>query len=273
MSEKNKPNKVEVYEPKVEPRVLKIRIPSAKFWSAASLPLSILAAGLLIGGSLLGAGNVIKDGIKNSGLISSTAGTSAGITTTPTPTNATVALGSMVKRGSDNAKIAIVEFSDFECPFCGQYFTDAGKNIMSDYVDTGKINLYYRHLPLSIHPHARELAEAAVCANDQGKFWQYHDDVFTKIVANNRTVPNGLIQTVSNDVGIDSAKLTDCINSKKDSSIIDTDSKDATAAGIDGTPGFVIGIMKDGKVQNGTIISGAQPYAQFKQIIDSYLNS
>lgn len=80
--------------------------------------------------------------------------------------------------GDKNAKITIVEFSDFECPFCRRYFTDTYPQLKKDYIDTGKVAMYYRHYPLPFHPLAQPFAIASECANEQGKFWEYHDKIF-----------------------------------------------------------------------------------------------
>ncbi|OGH14525.1 MAG: hypothetical protein A2687_05700 [Candidatus Levybacteria bacterium RIFCSPHIGHO2_01_FULL_38_26] len=80
--------------------------------------------------------------------------------------------------GDQNAKVTIVEFSDFECPFCRQFFTGTFPQIKSEYIDTGKVVMYYRHYPLPFHPLAQPFALASECANEQGKFWEFHDKIF-----------------------------------------------------------------------------------------------
>lgn len=91
----------------------------------------------------------------------------------------TVDVGDLPIKGNQDAKVTMVEFSDYQCPFCEQYFTQTDPQIKKDYIDTGKVKFYYRDYPLSaIHPGAEKGAEAARCAGDQGKYWQYHDQVF-----------------------------------------------------------------------------------------------
>jgi protein-disulfide isomerase len=255
---------------KPEPRVIRIKLPTASAMSAMSIPVSIIFAGILISVSVISVGGSMKDALKNS-TGTTAAPTAANNNAAAEPTTATVSLGSMTREGSSDAKVAIVEFSDFECPYCGKYYDEAGRNILADYIKTNKVQMYYRHLPLSFHPSARPLAEASVCANEQGKFWEFHDSVFEKVLANNRTVPAGVVAAAASDTGIDQAKLNDCINTKRLSSIIDTDSNDAQSAGINGTPGFVVGKIQDGKIVNGTIVSGAQPYSAFQAAINQYL--
>lgn len=82
--------------------------------------------------------------------------------------------------GDENASVTIVEFSDLECPFCEQFFKGAYPQIKKDYIDTGKVKMYYRHYPLPFHPMAKPAANAVECANDQGKFWELHDRIFTR---------------------------------------------------------------------------------------------
>lgn len=100
--------------------------------------------------------------------------------TTPTPSvKKSVAPGHLPQLGQQNAKVTIVEFSDFQCPFCKAFFDDTLSQLKKDYIDTGKAKMAYRHFPLSsIHKNAQKAGEASECANEQGKFWQYHDLIF-----------------------------------------------------------------------------------------------
>lgn len=99
-----------------------------------------------------------------------------------TPANVTkvqVGVGDLPALGNQNAKVTMIEFSDYQCPFCERHFTQAESQIKKDYIDTGKVKMYYRDFPLSqIHPGAQKAAEAARCAGDQGKYWEYHDLLF-----------------------------------------------------------------------------------------------
>lgn len=91
----------------------------------------------------------------------------------------TVGVGDLPVSGNQNAKVTLVEFSDYQCPFCGRHYTQAEQQLKKEYIDTGKVKFYYRDFPLSqIHPGAEKGAEAARCAGDQNKYWQYHDLVF-----------------------------------------------------------------------------------------------
>lgn len=86
--------------------------------------------------------------------------------------------GHLPSLGDQNAKVTIIEFSDFECPFCRRFFTDTFPQIKKDYIDAGKVVMYYRHYPLPFHPLAQPFAVASECANEQGKFWEFHDKIF-----------------------------------------------------------------------------------------------
>lgn len=99
--------------------------------------------------------------------------------TAGTGTRQTVAVGDLPVLGKENAKVTLIEFSDYQCPFCGRHFTQTELDLIKEYIDTGKVKFYYRDFPLSqIHPGAEKGAEAARCAGDQNKYWQFHDLIF-----------------------------------------------------------------------------------------------
>jgi len=177
------------------------------------------------------------------------------------PVFADVDNGNLPVKGDENAPVTMVEFSDFECPFCGQFYTNALPEIISEYVDTGKLKIYYRHLPLSFHPQARPAALASECANEQNKFWDYHDLLFE----NNSTIGTATTDKYvewATSLGLNGDQFRTCLESEKYAENIDGDNSAATAAGASGTPTFYI---------NGQQIVGAQPFASFKAIIDAEL--
>lgn len=104
----------------------------------------------------------------------------AALNGTATGTPVTVDAGHLPVLGSESAPVTIVEFSDLECPFCNQFFKNTLPQIKKEYIDTGKVKMYYRHYPLPFHPLAKPFANAVECANDQGKFWELHDTIFNK---------------------------------------------------------------------------------------------
>ncbi len=184
-----------------------------------------------------------------------------------------VALGHLPVLGDKNAKVTVIEFSDFQCPFCERYFNDAEKGIIKDYVNTGNVKFSYRHFPLtSIHPNAYKASSASECANEQGKFWEYHDLLFQNQTTWSNLDSTGAVakfKEYAGTLGLNTGSFSSCLNSDKYKADIDKDISDGTAAGVNGTPAtFVDGSM----VQvNGNSV-GAAPYSMFKTIIDQELS-
>jgi protein-disulfide isomerase len=166
-----------------------------------------------------------------------------------------VATAGRPERGGKNAPVTIVEFSDYECPFCKRG-EDAIQKVVDTYGD--KVRVVFRDYPLEFHPRARPAAEAAACANAQGKFWEYNKKLF----ANQQALSDENFKTYAKDVGLDVAKFDECYAKKPHSAAIDKDMADGAAAGVNGTPAFFI---------NGRSLSGAQPFERFKEIIDEEL--
>ncbi len=168
-----------------------------------------------------------------------------------------VAAADRPTRGPANAPIELIEFSDFQCPYCLRA-NPVVTQVLNAYGD--KIKFTYRHYPLGNHPDARPAAEAAQCANEQGKFWPYHDRLFATA---SRLSADDLKQDAA-ALGLDTAKFNACVDSHKYKADIDADVAAGDEAGVDGTPAFFI---------NGRMISGAQPFEAFKRIIDEELAS
>ncbi len=168
--------------------------------------------------------------------------------------------------GNENAPLTIVEFSDFQCPFCRKFWKDTLPSIKKDYIDTGKVKFVYRDFPLtSIHPGAQPAAEASECAREQDRFWQYHDKIFEEQDKRGQgTVQFGVadLKQWAADLGLDTGKFNKCLDSGKYSAEVNKDLIDAQRAGGQGTPHFVIG---------NTPVSGAMPYSSFKPVIDAEL--
>ncbi len=168
--------------------------------------------------------------------------------------------------GEEDAPVTIVEFSDYECPFCARFYDQTLPQIKSQYVDTGKIKFVYRDFPLSFHQNAHIEAQAAECAREQGGnivYFKYHDEIFKRTTSNGQGIAVDQLPVIAKDVGLDVNKFNTCLDSGKFKSEVDKDISDGSAAGISGTPGFII---------NGKLISGAQPFSVFKQVIDAELN-
>jgi protein-disulfide isomerase len=170
--------------------------------------------------------------------------------------NVNIDLTGKTARGNENAKVVIVEFSDFQCPFCGRV-QQTIEQILKDY--NGSVKLYYKHFPLTqIHPYAQKAAEAAELAADQGKFWEYHDKLFQ----NQNNLDTESLKRYAAELGLDTNKFNKGLESGEKAAIVNKDLQEGLSLGVQGTPTFFI---------NGRILVGAQPYSAFKQIIDEEL--
>ncbi len=159
--------------------------------------------------------------------------------------------------GSPKASVTIVEFSDFECPYCSRALPVLAQ-IKKEY-GPDKVRIVFRDMPLPSHSRAIPAALASHCANEQGKFWEYHDALFT----NQAQLADKDLKEHSKTLKLDEAKFNECFDSKKFMAIVDKSAKEASSLGIQATPSFVI---------NGTLIQGAQPFEKFKAKIDKVLN-
>jgi len=157
--------------------------------------------------------------------------------------------------GGAKAPVTIVEFSDYQCPFCKRG-EDSVQKVVETYGD--KVRIVFRDYPLPFHPQARPAAEAANCAHDQGKFWEYNKKLF----ANQGSLSETNYKAWAKELGLDTAKFDECLAKKTHSAKIDKDIADGAAAGVNGTPAFFI---------NGRSLSGAQPFEKFKEVIDNEL--
>lgn len=158
--------------------------------------------------------------------------------------------------GPDNAKIVIVEFSDYQCPFCRRFHDDTYQALLDAY--PGQIRFVYRNLPLtSIHPSAMPAAVASLCANDQDAYWDFHEKLFSSETLDEATYIQYAI-----DLGLDMKTFTTCLSSGKHDDFIKQDMDFSLGMGVQSTPTFFV---------NGLAIIGAQPLANFKQIIDKEL--
>jgi len=167
--------------------------------------------------------------------------------------------------GNVNAPITLIEFSDFQCPYC-QRFAPTVKQIMKTYGD--KIRLIYRHYPLPFHTNAQIAAEASECAADQGKFWEYHDILFENSQGDGTGLNAADLTKYAADLKLDVKKFNDCLASGKFKSKVSADLASGQVAGIQGTPGTVL-IDKNGQTQ---LITGALPFEQIKPALDAAVN-
>lgn len=161
-------------------------------------------------------------------------------------------------KGDVDAPVTIIEFSDFECPFCTRFYENTLPQIIKEYVDTGKARFVYRDFPLGFHPNAQKAAEAAECAGEQGKYYEMHDKLFDDGVSGGVEGFKGYAA----DIGLDSVEFDECLDSGEMESEVKKDMADGQQAGVSGTPGFFI---------NDVLVSGAQPFEAFEQIIEAEL--
>lgn len=161
-------------------------------------------------------------------------------------------------RGNEKAAITVIEYSDFECPFCARFHPTMNQLI----TDNKDVRWVYRHFPLtSIHPNAQKAAEASECAAEQNKFWEYSDKLFESQALG---LSRAQLTQYAKDIGLNAAKFDDCVNTGKYAAKVQADAANAQAAGGTGTPFSVV-------VANGNAIpvSGAVPLAQLQSIVDS----
>jgi len=164
-------------------------------------------------------------------------------------------------KGNKNAPVTIVEFSDFQCPFCATFYSQTLSQLEEEYIKTGKVKLVYRDFPLSFHQNAQKAAEASECADEQGVFWEYHDILFEK-QGEWSNAKTSIFKDYAKQLDLNSNQFDQCLDSGKMADEVKKDLQDGSAYGVNGTPAFFI---------NGELISGAQPIGAFRQVIDKYL--
>ena len=165
--------------------------------------------------------------------------------------------------GDQNAPVTFVEYGDFQCPFCGKFFEETEPILREKYIKTGKVKFIYRDFAF-LGPESTWAANAARCAGEQGKFWQYHDYLFSNQRGENQgAFSKDNLKGFAKVLNLDSAKFNTCLDSEKYNDAINKETKAGGEAGVQGTPASFI---------NGTLYPGALPPATFTQIIDAELN-
>jgi len=189
--------------------------------------------------------------------------------TAPDVRNVPVDLGTHPTEGSPTAALTLIEFSDFQCPYCGRHTKDTNPQLQKDYVEAGKVRYVFFDMPLeSIHKSAFKAAEATRCAGDEGKYWEMHERLF----ANQQTLEPWSAHAKA--LGLEVGKFDACMNSGKYAQAIRADMAVAQQLGINGTPSFLVAVNNSAdpnKVKGLTLIRGAQPFATFKMEIDKAL--
>lgn len=188
----------------------------------------------------------------------------------PAPESIVLGIDDDPVKGDRKARLVLIEFSDFQCPFCARFVRETLPEIEKDYIKTGKLKYVFRDFPItSAHKDAFKAALAAGCALDQGKYWEMHDRLFENQAA--FTVYN-LTQNAE-AVGLNKETFQQCLNKNEYETEVQSDFADGLKAGVNQTPTFFLGLTESNspKVKVLTVISGAKPYAVFKAAIDSAL--
>lgn len=217
--------------------------------SSLSVPLSIMIAGLLIAGAVW---------FKGSGSVDTTA-------TVGGNKPIKVELGNLPVLGNADAKVAIIEFGDYQCPFCELFFQQVEPVLRDQYIKNGQAKMVWRDFAF-LGPESFWAAEAARCANDQGKFWQYHDLLFNRQSGENQgAFVKDNLKKFAGESGLDQGVFDDCLDSGKYTQAVKDDTDYGRSVGVNGTPAtFINGEMVEG-------VNRADPLTSFKNIIEKYL--
>ena len=176
----------------------------------------------------------------------------------------------MPSRGNPQAHVILLEYFDYECPYCAGFFDETMPQLSTEYVATGKLKFVARDFPLEAnHPFALTASEAAHCANEQGKFWPMHDE----LMANSGALDRESLSVYAKDVGLDLASFDKCVDSEKYVPEIKAKEHEGSKLGVQGTPTFFLGVVaSDGKtIKSPQRFDGNVPYGQLKDAIDHLL--
>jgi protein-disulfide isomerase len=165
-------------------------------------------------------------------------------------------------RGSASAPLTMVEFTDYQCPYCRRFQAEVWPRLKHDYVDTGKLRFIVRDLPLSFHAHAQPAAEAAHCAAEQGRFWPMHD----ALLASGSDLSERGLEHQAGALGLDVPRFEACVAAGRYAAVIARNAAEADALGLRGTPAFLIGTVHEGELR-GQAVMGAMPYGDFAAVI------
>jgi protein-disulfide isomerase len=226
-----------------------IETPTPREKSSLSVPISIIIAGALIAGAVW-----FSNGTK--------------IDTTATVGNkkpVKVTIGNLPILGEEKAKVEIVVFSDYQCPYCERFFKTVEPILRDQYVKTGKAKIAWRDFAF-LGPESFLAAEAARCANDQGKFWQYHDLLFMKQNGENQgTFAKEKLKSFALELGLNQTDFDSCLDSGKYTQAVKDDSDYGKSIGVTGTPAtFISGELIEG-------VDPSDPFTRFKAVLDKYV--
>lgn len=184
-----------------------------------------------------------------------------------------VSIGLSPYLGEPNATVTMIEYSDYQCPFCSRHYRDVMPKLLEEYVETGKLKYVMRESPIaSIHPNATNASIAALCANDQGNYWDMHNLLFdnqTELQVEN-------LKQFAVEIGLDTDEFNECLDTMRYVEWINADLESGAELGVRGTPGFVLGLTDPDDPDKAfmvTYIKGAQSLTNFKQAIDALIDS
>ncbi len=167
--------------------------------------------------------------------------------------------------GNPKAPVKIIEYADFQCPYCKQFTENTEQQVVDTYVKTGKVYFEYHSFGAFIGAESARAAQAAYCAGDQGKFWEYHDMLFANQgPENSGSLTDARLQAFAQTIGLDANTFNTCLSSGKYTDRVNQDGIDAQKAGVQATPSFVI---------NGTLVQGAISFTDFQAKVDSALQA
>ncbi len=169
--------------------------------------------------------------------------------------------------GRDDAPVVIIEFSDYQCPYCGQFHADVMPRLKSDYINTGKVRLLFRDLPLAVHPESVPAAIAAHCAAEQGKFWEMNHALFT----NHRALGAELYERLARTLKLDNDKFRSCVRDPLSGKSVQMDLHQARRHGLKSTPSFIFGRFEKGRIAIHRTASGFADFETMAREIDSLL--
>jgi protein-disulfide isomerase len=184
-----------------------------------------------------------------------------------------VSIGASPVKGETNATLTMVEYSDYQCPFCARNYNDVMPALQEEYIDTGKLKFVMREYPLSnLHKNATNASIAALCAGDQGKYWEMHNLLFE----NQKELEVNNLKSFAGTIGLDTAQFNECLDGKETEKQVRKDMASGAKLGMRGTPGFFVGLtdLSDpDKVEMSVFIKGAMSIDQFQASIDDILDS
>ncbi|MEI6886836.1 MAG: DsbA family protein [bacterium] len=226
-------------------------------------PISIFLSALIISGTIFFSLRGANLGVLGTGTTAQASSATTSAAAKQVVAVSEVDFGSAPMLGNKASNVYMVEFTDFQCPYCERHFTTTYPDIKKNYIDTNQIAYFSKDFPLSFHENAQKASEAAQCALDQGKYWEMHDKLFK----NQAKIAVADIKGYAKDLGMNETDFNTCLDSGKNATRVSESTATGTTAGVNGTPGFFVGEkLSDTKVK-GFLIPGAFPYANFDTVL------